>query len=319
MAPRIAAGPLPKEVAVIHRLSRAALSRRSFSLGVALVALALPGGTGAGSLPETAWVIAPEHARGLIAEGALLLDTRPARLRLLAPLAGSVRAEWQEFTNPDLPDKGRLLDDNAALTARLRALGVRRDRAVVVVADPTASWGEDGRIVWTLRTLGHPQAHLVDGGVAALLAAGPVTPAPVTPGDFTVARTDAYDITKEDLAARMGRPGVVILDTREAREFRGATPYGESRGGHVPGAKHVFYRDLLDGRGMVLSGSALQARLSALGITQGTEVISYCSAGIRSGFVTAVLQSAGITARNYSGSMWEWAAQPEAAYPLVTD
>jgi thiosulfate/3-mercaptopyruvate sulfurtransferase len=49
----------------------------------------------------------------------------------------------------------------------------------------------------------------------------------------------------------------------------------------------------------------------------GTPVIAYCTTGIRAGFVTAVLRNAGIDARNYAGSMTEWAAYPAEAYPLV--
>ncbi len=175
---------------------------------------------------------------------------------------------------------------------------------MVVIADSRNGWGEDGRIVWTLRSLGHAQAYLVNGGVAALLADGPVQLAAVAPGDFTVARTDAYGVTKEELRAELGSANLVILDTREPREYAGETPYGESRGGHVPGAKPLFYKDLVGEDGRVLEGDALKARLEALGVGPDTQVVSYCTGGIRSGFVTAVLRNVGIDAKNYSGSMW---------------
>lgn len=300
---------------------RPILIRRALALAATLVALAtaIPARADVAPPASDHWVIEAPEARALIADGALLLDARPADARDAGPLAGAEPVEWTAFTNPDLPDKGKLLDDDAALTERLRDLGVSPDRPVVVVADPKASWGEDGRIVWTLRTLGHDRAFLVDGGVAALLAEGPVTAAPAGAGTFTVARTDAYGITKEALAAALGDPSVVILDTREDREFAGETPYGETRGGHVPGARHVFYRDLVAADGTVLKGEALRARLSDLGIAGDSTVVSYCTGGIRSGFVTAVLRDAGIDARNYAGSMWEWSAAPAADYPLVTE
>src|SRR5690606_3900892 len=119
-------------------------------------------------------------------------------------------------------------------------------------------------------------------------------------------------ITKEEILAVLGRPDVVILDTREAREFQGQTPYGESRGGHIPGARHLYFRDLLDKDGRLLQGEALQAVLRPLGIGAGTQVISYCTAGIRSAYVTAVLRDMGIDAKNYDASMAEWAASDPA-------
>ncbi|MDR7126340.1 rhodanese-like domain-containing protein [Pseudotabrizicola sp. 4114] len=266
------------------------------------------------------WVIEADQARSLLAAGALLLDTRGAAQRALQSLPGSTPVTWQEFSNPDLPTKGQLLADDAVLTEQLRTLGVSNAVPVIAVADTANSWGEDGRIVWTLRTLGHQQAYLVNGGIAALLADGDLlaTPAAI-PGNFTIRRTSDFEVTKEQLSALIGQPDVVIIDTREPREYAGDTPYGETRGGHVPGAKHVYFADLVGADGKVLQGEALSSRLNALGVTETTQVVSYCTAGIRSGFVTAVLQSAGVDARNYAGSMWEWSAQDPAAYPLVTD
>lgn len=266
------------------------------------------------------WVIEADEARALLASGALLLDTRGQDLKDAQPLPDAVPVVWQDFANPDLPNKGQLLADDAVLTDKLRALGVSTAVPVIAVADSANGWGEDGRIVWTLRTLGHEQAFLVNGGTAALLEGGELAIAPVaTPGDFTVARTDAYEVTKEELVTLIDQPDVVILDTREPREYAGETPYGETRGGHVPGAKHIFYKDLVGADGKVLEGESLKARLAELGVGADTEVVSYCTGGIRSGFVTAVLNDAGVKARNYAGSMWEWSAADPATYPLVTN
>lgn len=299
------------------------LATRRLVLAAALIA-SVSGLFGTGALAEVKdteqWVIEADQARSLLAAGALLLDTRGTAQRAFQSLPGSTPVTWQAFSNPDMPSKGQLLADDAVLTEQLRTLGVSTAVPVIAVAATANSWGEDGRIVWTLRTLGHQQAYLVNGGVAALLQGGhlPVTPA-VVPGDFTIRRTADFEVTKEQLLALIDQPDVVIIDTREPREYAGETPYGETRGGHVPGAKHVFFADLVGADGKVLEGEALTSRLVALGVTQTTQVVSYCTAGIRSGFVTAVLQSAGVDARNYAGSMWEWSAQDAATYPLVTD
>ncbi|WP_103332330.1 sulfurtransferase [Pseudotabrizicola formosa] len=290
----------------------------------ATLAMAFASGAGVAAMAEGAspssWLIEADHARSLLGSGAVLLDTRGAAQRMLRPLPRSTAVAWQDLSNPALPIKGQLLADDAVLTARLQALGVSADVPVIAVADSLNGWGEDGRIVWTLRSLGHQQAYMVNGGVAALLAGGDLPAgAAAHRGDFTIRRTQDFAVTKEQLAALLGQPDVVILDTRERREYAGATPYGETRGGHVPGAKHLHFADLVGADGKVLAGEALQSRLAGLGISKTTQVVSYCTAGIRSGFVTAVLQSAGVDARNYAGSMWEWSAQDPVAYPLTTD
>lgn len=130
-----------------------------------------------------------------------------------------------------------------------------------------------------------------------------------------MARTDRWEAGRDQLRAAIGT-ATIILDTREEREYRGATPYGETRGGHVPGARHLWYRDLLDAEGKVLAGQSLADRLAGLGIAAGSEIIAYCTGGVRAGFVTAVLTQAGYRARNYAGSMWHWAAGDAQSFPL---
>lgn len=300
-------------------------SRRIFVAALFSLGAAAPLFSAIGSAPaqasETAgqWVIDGPKALELIAAGAVVLDTRGDDLKKESPLEGAQNAIWQDFTNADLPVKGKLLDDEAALTHKLQALGISKDKPVIAVADSVKGWGEDGRIVWTLRTLGHTQAYLVDGGIAAIASGGAPKIAAVTaPGDFVVARTDKYEIKKEELAKDIGKSDIVILDTREPREYAGETPYGETRGGHVPGAKHIFYKDLVGADGKILPADQLKGKLQSLGVKDDTQIVSYCTGGIRSGFVTAVLNNFGYKARNYAGSMWEWSAQPADQYPLVT-
>jgi thiosulfate/3-mercaptopyruvate sulfurtransferase len=308
----------------MSRLTQLGISRRGFAIAtlalVGTVTFGIPG-TSFAETPDTSkWVIDAAKARELLADGAILLDTRGQDLKDALPVAGAASVVWQDFTNAELPNKGQLLEDDAVLTEKLRALGISAAIPVIAIADSAKGWGEDGRIVWTLRTLGHENSFLVDGGVEALLAGGDLAVNPATvPGDFTVARTAAYEIKKEELVTLIDNPDVVILDTREPREYAGETPYGESRGGHIPGARHIFYKDLVGEDGKIVEGDALKARLTELGVGENTEVVSYCTGGIRSGFVTAVLNNAGVKARNYAGSMWEWSAQDDAAYPLVTN
>ncbi len=290
------------------------LGRRALLAALA-VGLALPRARAGAA----AWVASPAEAQALIEAGALVLDARAERLRWWAPVAGAVPVQWDWFTEPEAPGQGRLLADDGLLSQRLQELGVRAAVPVVVLGDPVRGWAEDGRVVWMLRALGHDGAVVVDGGLPALVAAGlPKIAAPVGPGDFTVARRAALEITAEELRARLGQSGLVVLDAREPREYAGQSPYGESRGGHVPGAKSLPHRSLLAEDGMLLPPGVLRARLAELGIGPDSEVVAYCTGGVRSGWVTTVLNDLGIHARNYAGSMWEWAAGDPAMYPLTT-
>jgi hypothetical protein len=84
-----------------------------------------------------------------------------------------VAVDWRQFSRREAAMRGCLLASDDALATQLQAIGVSQRTPVVVVADPHDPWGEDGRIVWMLRALGHgdrisqfcnPTVPLEEGG-----------------------------------------------------------------------------------------------------------------------------------------------------------
>lgn len=259
-------------------------------------------------------VLSADVAVGLARVDAVVLDARPGDLRALTPIAHARALDWQEISERDDPLRGALLSDLDALSRRLQDLGVSADRDVVVLGDPRLDWGESGRIVWSLRALGHERVALVDGGAPAFIASmGEDTTLgePPTPGDFIAAPTDELDVDGSTLRDVLdgASADLVLLDTRETREYRGETPYGESRGGHVPGAVHVYFKELLDSDGFLLSAEATRALLAERGVSPDDDIVAYCTGGVRSAFVVIALRHHGFgRVRNYSASMWEWSS-----------
>lgn len=112
------------------------------------------------------------------------------------------------------------------------------------------------------------------------------------------------DVTADELALRLGEPGLVLLDVRRPEEFAGElTAPCDPRPGRIPGARNVEVTLLL--------GAGDTAAVQALvGAPPGTEVIAYCHSGSRSALAVQVLAAAGYTARNYVGSWHEWSRDP---------
>ncbi|WP_204103631.1 MULTISPECIES: rhodanese-like domain-containing protein [Spirulina sp. CCY15215] len=261
------------------------------------------------------WIIDGDRARELLKQGAILLDARPVNNFPIPSLKNAQTVRWQDFSQPQAPHRGKLLEDDAVLTAKLQSLGIDRDRPVVVFGDPLRGWGEEGRIVWMLRTLGHSQAYLVDGGAKALGNIS-LTSAP-KPGDFTVQRVSTWEIGVNELRTAIAQNRLVVIDSREAREYQGETTYGESRGGHLAKAIHLYYKDLLDEEGQLLGREKILAKLQAKGIFPDMAIAVYCTGGVRSAWLTVVLVDMGFDVKNYSGSMWEWSSLPANHYPLI--
>jgi len=270
---------------------------------------------------ERRWIVNAAEAKQLIEQGATLLDARGGGL-ITRRLQGAIAISWEQFSPPDSVARGRLVDDDAQLTQQLQALGISAQTPVVVFGNSPGGWGEDGRIVWMLRTLGHSQTVMVDGGFQALVEANvplqrDTLPAP-QPGNFVVRRDRAWEIQRDDLRHKLGTKGLAIIDAREPREFAGATPYGEQRGGHIPGAVNLYFKEFLGDDGKLLARPELLAKLRQAGITPDTPIVVYCTAGVRSGWLTSVLVNQGFQVQNYAGSMWEWSAAPADRYPLET-
>ena len=272
------------------------------------------------------WVVSAATAKQLIEAGAIVVDVRSKIAWAFGHVPNAQRVNWQQFSQKTPVNKGKLSDNSQVLEQRLRQLGISNHKPVIVVGNliHPLHFGEEGRIVWMLHTLGHSQAAFVDGGQQALVKAG-VAPEvwrsrPQKIGDFKINRTTDWEIEAKQLQSLLKNNHLITIDSREAREYTGATPYGEKRGGHIPGALHFYFKELLQPGGYLLSPAQTDYKLQQVGIEKSSdkEIIIYCTGGIRSAFFVAVLVSLGYTnVKNYSGSMWEWSQGEASSYPLV--
>ncbi len=282
------------------------------------------------------WVVSSSEAIALLEQpNTILLDARGLSRRVLTHIAGAIPVHWRSFSQPEASHQGNLLPyrdpiHRQALEQKIGNLGVSEQTIVLVYGEPLHGWGEEGRIVWMLKTLGHSSVALIDGGINALITSGletsvlPSYQTP-TPRQFQIRVHSDWSATHEqvrDILAASKEPfedsHVSLVDTREAREYLGETPYGERRGGHIPGAVHIHFKQLMSENGQLKSSEEIQNMLQVHNISPESEVIAYCTGGIRSALFVSVLNNLGYVAKNYAGSMWEWSSLPEDEYPLNT-
>jgi thiosulfate/3-mercaptopyruvate sulfurtransferase len=189
----------------------------------------------------------------------------------------------------------------------IRTLGISADTRVVVLGDGMLA----GRVWWFLRLHGHADVRIADGGHAAYVTAGgPVTmeATAVRIGDFT-ARVDKTVVARaEDLLRDLGGRAQV-LDVRSDGEWRGDNPYKHQRVGHVPGAIHLVWTDLLTEAEpkRFRSPDEIRAILAKHGITPSHRVVTVCEVGYRAAHSAFALRLAGFDdVRVYDASMREW-------------
>ena len=190
----------------------------------------------------------------------------------------------------------------------LASRGVSAETPVVVYDEQSGV--RAARAFWFLEYFRHPDVRLLDGGFGAWQRAGrPVSTEAQMPtsSGWHVPDTEANRLaTWRDVLARVGRDGVVMLDTRSGAEYFG-TNMRSRRSGVVPGAVHVEWTRNLDETGAFKPASELQAMYEAAGVTPDLEVVAYCQGGYRSAHGYLALRLLGYACvRNYVGSWKEW-------------
>lgn len=253
----------------------------------------------------------PDQAAKLVAQGATVLDARGLHAR--PPyIAGAQVIAWE--TLRDHGGKNGQLDANTTrMRAQLTHLGVSTERPVLVYGAMDKGWGEEGRLWWTLRYLGHRRVYVLDGGIAAWLKQRlPTTKTRPQPKSAGVWKTSIEPALRIDLSRQRGaKKNQQVIDSRTPAEFGGATPYGEQRGGHLPGAIHLYWKTLIGKDGLLLDRRRLLALLDQRGIDRTKPIAVYCTGGVRSAFVVAVMHHLGLEqAQNDDGSFWRWAQDP---------
>ena len=233
-----------------------------------------------------------------------------------------------------------LLLEAAELQARLRALGLRENSTAIVygawhrvtykVTFTPTTWGEEGRLFWMLHYLNVSDVRCLYGGVnawrkegralvssaeakAALAQRLSRTPPSASGAPFVAQPVGGRRATASSI--QLG--ATVLLDARASREFYAApgdTSYGAVRGGHISGAGNFYWEDVF-ANGNLRAQVDLREQLGALGVrfissnsSSGSGgVVTYCTGGIRSGFLYMVLVWLGAAEpQNYDGSWWEW-------------
>ncbi len=217
-----------------------------------------------------------------------------------------------ELTDHRARGRGRHpLPSGRDLEAAARRWGLRTGAAVVVYDD----WNRAGsaRAWWVLSAAGIADVRILDGGLAAWIAAGgalqtgPATPAP---GDVTVTHHDLYAGALPTVtAAQVAEPGRVLIDARAPERYRGDVEPVDPVAGHIPGARNLPAANVLAGDG-TLAPAAELTRMAADHIADGSEVAVYCGSGVTAATTLAALAAAGMDAALFPGSWSEWISEP---------
>lgn len=222
----------------------------------------------------------------------------------------------EDLCGPPGPGGRHPLPDPARLQETLRQAGISGSSRVVCY--DAGDMMSASRAWWTLLWVGLRDAVVLDGGMAAWLAADlPLTtavPEPV-PGDLTV-RPGAVPVLDAAQAARTAAEGVLI-DVRATERYLGETEPIDPVAGHIPGAINVPDAPNLAAGGGFRTPEELRARYLPVGAQDDQTVGVYCGSGVTATHTALAMAAAGLRLPAvYIGSWSNWIADPHR--PVAT-
>lgn len=127
--------------------------------------------------------------------------------------------------------------------------------------------------------------------------------------------------TMEAMLANLETRTEQVIDARDADRFTGAARdmVHDLPGGHIPGARHLWYRDLYRPDGTFKPEGELRALFDAAGVDLSRPIVTTCGSGVTASVLLFALHRLGIRdAALYEGSWSEWGADdtsPKAVGP----
>jgi thiosulfate/3-mercaptopyruvate sulfurtransferase len=224
-------------------------------------------------------------------------------------LPRAVPIAWMRDLIPSEDESSGYVIDPHRFAALARRLGVRPSDALVFYGDQGGRHAI--RALWTFAYYKHPGAlHFMDGGREKWRAEGrPLddeTPE-VEPSDYPApsARDESIRIARQEIQSRLRDASFAVLDVRTEDEYTGKD-LRAARGGHIPGATHIFWEDALQPDGSLKPKEEL-ARIYAA-VPRDATVAVHCQLGVRAAHTWFVLRHVlgYADVRNYDGSWQEW-------------
>ena len=206
-----------------------------------------------------------------------------------------------------IPPASGLLPSMTHLGRVFARVGYEKDRPVLVYDDEGGGWA--GRLIWTLDLLGHQNMAFLDGGLYAWSAARlplsrTVATVQKTTPDVGVVNPFVRATIEEVLAGL--NSDMVLWDARSAEEYSGERQLA-LRAGHIPGAIHLEWTDVIDHHRQLRIRKDLADLLERSGLGRTRQIVTYCHSHHRSGLTYLAARLLGYPfIRAYDGSWSQW-------------
>jgi len=259
-------------------------------------------------------------------EKMILVDTRGVDDEKMT-VKGAITMTWKMISKSEKSDGTKQGEAGYARTLEadkiskvLSKLGLGITDQIILISDgyATGGWGDDGRVLWQLLQCGYTNVKMVNGGVSAMKTVcgdawesysqtGPSEPVKKSVTIDNVNQELNSITTEKLLSMYKSNEDFKAVDVRKNAEYNGEILYKETSGGHLKDAIHIRFTDLFRADGTLKSQKELVKMCEKAGLSKEDQIITYCTGGIRSGYMYLVLKMCGFeNVRNYAESTYRW-------------
>jgi thiosulfate/3-mercaptopyruvate sulfurtransferase len=257
-------------------------------------------------------------AESLLIDASTLAAQRAARDVRIVDMADEVAAYRRghipgavylavEDARVAVPGRGYRLPNVDEAARLFGKLGLTPEIRVVVYDDAdglNAAW-----LFYVLEAFGHARVALLDGGIDAWRRAGQplTTDVPtITASTYRPVPKPERVTTAEWIRDHLNDTTVALVDARSSAEYTCARRYAR-RGGHIPGAVNLEWRQHVRPDGTFKSREELRAMYAGAGVTPDKTVVTYCQTHHRGAHTYFVLRLLGYPrVVGYDRSWAEW-------------
>lgn len=216
----------------------------------------------------------------------LLKEDKKTPIFAAGHIPGALPAPYGKFrgtkTNP-----GQLPDEKE-FSAFLSSLGLQKSQPIVIVSEGKTGtdFGAAARVYWTLKIAGFQNLAVLDGGLAAWVAAkkplGTGMPSlTARPINLSFDRSQVVTVDQVQTLTQAGGSDSKLLDARPESFYKGDIRHpAAARWGTLPGANHFDSEEWFQPKtGLLKPIESIKSIAQAKGLLASDDKVSFCNTG----------------------------------------
>ena len=202
-----------------------------------------------------------------------------------------------------------MLPSQRKFEEKVRSFGINQS-SLIVTYDVKGIFSSP-RVWWMFKYFGHNNIFVLNGGLKKWLKEKkPVTNKKTyfKKGNFISQLSKEFLVTKNEVLESINRKNSLTFDARHKDRFNGKVkePRKDLRSGHIPGSKNIFWGNLINRKGTLVSKKKINNLFNKSPI-KNKKIITSCGSGITACILSlSLLHGLKIQTSVYDGSWTEW-------------